>query len=212
MRERHAEAWRWYLKFPFPVGNLPVNQQTLPTDIGQLDALRETLTLCLIPGVGPRTRHALLERFATSEAVLAAPLDQLRQVLGVGTELSSCIVRARHDVDTDREIQICQQHDVGIITEQDPGYPRLLREIPDPPGALFWRGDSQPCDQMALAIVGTRHATHYGLRQAERLATGLEGTDSLLPYFRKRPKRPAARNSVVERSREDAMRVDSSVA
>ncbi len=175
MRGRHAEAWRWYLKFyfPFPVGNLPVNQQALPTDVAQFDALRETLTLCLIPGVGPRTRHALLERFATVAAVLAAPSDQLRQVPGVGRELSSRIVRARHDIDTDREIQICQQHDVGIITEQDPGYPRLLREIPDPPGALFWRGDSQPCDQMALAIVGTRHATHYGLRQAERLATGL---------------------------------------
>ena len=175
MRRRCAEAYRRYLDFYFsyPVWNRPVNERPLPTDLAQQHALRDTLTLCLIPGVGPRTRHALLERFTTADAVLAAPRDELRQVPGVGHELSSRIVRARQDIDVDREIRICQQHDVDIITEADPGYPRLLREIPDPPGVLFWRGDWQPCDQMALAIVGTRHATHYGLRQVERLAMGL---------------------------------------
>ena len=118
-------------------------------------------------------RRSLLERFTTAEAVLAATEDQLRRVPGVGPELSRRVARARHEIDVDREIRICQQHGVEIVTEEHPAYPRLLREIPDPPGVLFWRGDSQPCDQLALAVVGTRHATHYGLRQAERLAAGL---------------------------------------
>ena len=47
---------------------------------------------------------------------------------------------------------------------------RLLREIPDPPALLFCRGRLAPCDALAIAIVGTRHATRYGLTQAERLA------------------------------------------
>ena len=55
----------------------------------------------------------------------------------------------------------------------NPSYPRLLNEIDDPPGILFSLGDIQSSDALAMAIVGTRHATHYGLRQAERLATGL---------------------------------------
>jgi DNA processing protein len=45
--------------------------------------------------------------------------------------------------------------------------------LPDPPGVLFVRGQLQPSDALAIAIVGSRHATHYGLQQAERIAGSL---------------------------------------
>ncbi|MHB0957965.1 MAG: DNA-processing protein DprA [Pirellulaceae bacterium] len=134
--------------------------------------LRDTLRLCLIAGVGPRTRRKLLERFGSIAAIFAAPAEHLLGVSGIGRRLSE---RIRHasDIDVDREIRLCQEHRIDILTESDPRYPRLLRQIPDPPGVLFRRGDAVPADQLALAIVGTRHATSYGLRQAERLAGGL---------------------------------------
>jgi DNA processing protein len=56
------------------------------------------------------------------------------------------------------------------LTESHAQYPRLLREIHDPPSVLFVKGEWLPRDGLALAIVGTRHATPYGLQQAERLA------------------------------------------
>ncbi len=143
---------------------------TAPTEDG--DSLRDTLRLCLIPGVGPRTRRALLERFGTCAVTLAASAEQLLQVPGIGPRLCDRIRRAG-EIDVDREIELCHRHQIDIIPEADRRYPGLLREIPDPPGVLFRRGDSLPGDQLALAIVGTRHATRYGLRQAERLAGGL---------------------------------------
>ena len=150
-----------------------MNQQTFLTTCAQPSDLRATLTLCLIPGVGPRTRQALLQQFADAEAILSASADQLRRVPGVGPQICARIVAARHQIDVDGELRICQQHGIDIITETDPRYPRLLREIPDPPGVLFWRGEPHMDDQLAVAIVGTRRATHYGLRQAERLSAGL---------------------------------------
>jgi DNA processing protein len=134
--------------------------------------VRDALCLCLIPGVGPRTRRALLERFGSCAAVLAASVEQLQQVSGVGPRLSDRIGHADAS-DADREMRLCAQHQIDILLEQDAQYPAMLREIPDPPGVLFRRGDSRPADRLALAIVGTRHATRYGLRQAERLAAGL---------------------------------------
>ena len=64
-------------------GTIPVNSLTTlaAEDLG---LLRDTLRLCLIPGVGPRTRRALLERFGTCAATLAASAEQLRQVPGIG--------------------------------------------------------------------------------------------------------------------------------
>ena len=70
------------------------------------------------------------------------------------------------------EIALCRKHGIEILTEIPLRYPRVLREIHDPPGVLFVRGALKPDDALAIGIVGTRHGTQYGLRQAERLAGG----------------------------------------
>src|SRR6266571_5793619 len=54
----------------------------------------------------------------------------------------------------------------------DPRYPVLLGAIPAPP-ALFARGALNDDDALAVAIVGSRRPTPYGLAVAERLASDL---------------------------------------
>jgi DNA processing protein len=71
------------------------------------------------------------------------------------------------------ELEFCQQHDIDLLTYEAPQYPRALREIADPPSILYVQGEIKPHDNLAIAIVGTRHATTYGKRQAERLAGSL---------------------------------------
>lgn len=130
------------------------------------------LRLSLISGVGPRIRKSLLERFGSPEAVLAASPSELREVHGVGPKLLEQILAA-DEIDVEDEIAVCRQHGITILTESSPDYPRTLEEIHDPPGVLFVRGQLKPQDGLAIALVGTRHATQYGLRQAERLAGSL---------------------------------------
>jgi DNA processing protein len=62
---------------------------------------------------------------------------------------------------------------VRLLLESDAEYPPGLREIADPPLLLSMRGELQPGDRVAVAIVGTRRATAYGRRMAERLAGDL---------------------------------------
>ncbi len=145
-------------------------QQPLSADE---ERLRNNLRLAMIPGVGPRIRQALLTRFCTPEGVLAAPMDRLREVSGVGPKLARAITFAEREIDVDAQIQLCRERQVRIVVDSDEAYPPALKEIDDPPGILFVSGELRPDDRMAVAIVGTRHATHYGLRQAERLAMGL---------------------------------------
>jgi DNA processing protein len=139
----------------------------------QPDDLVDVLRLSLISGVGPRIRKALLERFGSARAALAAAPSELRAVQGVGPKLVHKIAEADHEIDVEAEIALCRAHGIDILTEADAAYPRALREIYDPPGVLFVRGTLRPDDALAIAIVGTRHGTQYGLRQAERLAGGL---------------------------------------
>jgi len=64
------------------------------------------------------------------------------------------------------------KRNITVLTEQEEAYPRLLREIVQPPMCLFIKGqyyETKPC----VAIVGSRAATHYGKSVASHLAEAL---------------------------------------
>ncbi len=144
-----------------------------PMRLEENQELIDSLRLSLVADVGPITRRALLARFGSPGAVFEASPDELRGVKGVGPKLLDRILAAPDEVDALREISLCREHGIEILTDTDDDYPRLLHEIHDPPAILFIRGRLLPRDAVAVAMVGTRHATHYGLAQAEKLAAGL---------------------------------------
>ncbi|HEX4130501.1 MAG TPA: DNA-processing protein DprA [Pirellulales bacterium] len=137
------------------------------------DALADDVLLSLVPGVGPQLRRALLAHFGSAAAALAAAPSALRDVQGIGPKLSQAIARARDTIDVTAELALARRENIGILTEASEAYPRLLREIFNPPAVLYVRGSLAPADGLAVAVVGSRHATHYGLAQAERLAGSL---------------------------------------
>jgi DNA processing protein len=137
------------------------------------DELIDSVRLSLVPGVGPRLRKALLVRFASPSAVFAASKSELQTVDGIGSKTAAAIVEARDSMEAAAELRLAAENGIDVLTEADGEYPRLLREIHDPPGVLYRRGQSNSQDELAIAIVGTRHATRYGLAQAERLAGSL---------------------------------------
>ena len=137
------------------------------------DCRHAELLLALTPGVGPRLRKALLDHFGSAQAVNAAAPSDLRAVPGIGQKVCRSIVQARRELDIAAELADCREQGVELLAESQPGYPEWLRKIHDPPGVLFVRGQILPADGIAVAIVGTRHATQYGVAQAERLAGGL---------------------------------------
>jgi DNA processing protein len=140
------------------------------------DELIDSVRLALVSGVGPLLRKALLERFKTPAAVLAADRGTLQSVQGIGPKTADRIVAARDEIDPKAELRLAAEHGIDVLTETGDDYPRPLRNIHDPPGVLFRRGKPNAQDEMAVAIVGTRHATRYGVAQAERLAASLART------------------------------------
>lgn len=137
------------------------------------EKLVDAVRLALVSGVGPRHRQDLLARFSSAAAILTASTSELQSVNGIGPKIAARIAAARHEIDAEAELTLAAEHGIDVLTEADDDYPRTLRQIHDPPGVLFRQGTFKPQDELAIAIVGTRHATRYGLAQAERLASGL---------------------------------------
>jgi DNA processing protein len=134
---------------------------------------RAEILLTLTPDVGPILRGRLLERFGDAETVFAASESDLQEVQGIGPKISRQIIHARHEVQLDAQLALVREHGLGVLLPRRADYPQMLKEIHDPPGVLFVRGAIEPADAMAVAIVGTRRASHYGKQQTERLAAGL---------------------------------------
>ena len=135
--------------------------------------LVDAVRLSLVSGVGPRHRQDLLARFGSATAVLGADAAQVQEVHGIGPKIAAQIARARYEIDAEAELELAARHGIDVLIETDDRYPRSVRQIHDPPGVLFSRGTMSADDELAIAIVGTRHATRYGLAQAERLASSL---------------------------------------
>ncbi len=87
--------------------------------------------------------------------------------------LGEAVASARSDTAIDEELENSERLGVRIVTLVDPDYPSLLREIDDPPFALYVRGRFPLDTGRAIGIVGTRRGTQYGKLVAARLASQL---------------------------------------
>ena len=131
------------------------------------------ITLSMVGGVGSMLTQRLINHFGDVESILAASETQLQTVEGIGPKIAKSISLARSLCNPETLITQCRENGIALIAKKDSRYPELLRKIHDPPVFLFVQGEFRPSDDLAIAIVGTRHTTHYGRTQAERLAAEL---------------------------------------
>jgi DNA processing protein len=130
------------------------------------------LALKLVPGLGTRTSGKLLERFRTPQAIFRASRTEL-ETAGVSGAVAQSIASGITFEDAAGQHEKMAQTGAVLITFGDPRYPQLLREIFDPPIILFARGRVEILESLAVAVVGTRRPTPYGLAVAERLSGDL---------------------------------------
>ncbi len=139
-----------------------------------LTAREQLILLNLVPGIGSIHMRRLLEAFVDLDRLWTASTQELQQVEGIGPVLAQRLVAGCRDEATlQRELALAKREGVTIVTLEDAAYPKPLRTIPDPPLALYVRGTLEPSDDVAVAGVGARGASGYGLQCAERLAYDL---------------------------------------
>ena len=131
------------------------------------------LALKSIPGVGPVLFQRLLARFGTPAAVFQARCEDLLAIKGVNRDLARDILGFRDWDRVEAELANMAAAGVEVLLQTDPRFPARLKQIPYPPPLLFLKGTLLPQDDLALALVGTRAASYYGLKTCRRLAGAL---------------------------------------
>jgi DNA processing protein len=135
-----------------------------------MDAREAMVALNLISGVGSVRVRQLLEHFGDPPVVLSASRQQLLQIRGIGEDTAEAIANWEKTVDLAAEMKRIAEFGCRILIQTDLEYPQLLRQIYDPPVVLYIKGQLLPKDKNAVAIVGSRLTTHYGIEVARKLA------------------------------------------
>ncbi len=132
--------------------------------------LQAYVALNMLPHIGPVRLRRLLAAFGSAPAILSARTAALRQVEGIGPEVAETISHWSGHVDPVTEISRATEFGATILTQADPRYPALLREIHDPPIVLYVWGDPEALSSTAIGVVGTRKPSHYASESAKKLS------------------------------------------
>jgi DNA processing protein len=135
-----------------------------------MDAREALVALNLIEGIGPVRARTLLEHFADPPAILGASAAQLQRVSGIGPETAAAIAGWEKSIDLSGELRRIKDFGCHIVVQSDENYPELLKQIYDPPIVLYVKGALLSRDKNAVAMVGSRMTTHYGVEAARKLA------------------------------------------
>lgn len=126
------------------------------------------LTLNHAPGLGSASIAKLLDIYKSPENIVKDKINSLakfklsEETLYALTHPDQRRIEAAH--------QWIEQTDQSIITLDDSAYPRLLKEIPDPPPVLYIKGDTSALSTQQLAIVGSRNPSVIGKEIATAFA------------------------------------------
>src|ERR1043165_1991821 len=134
-----------------------------------MDSREALVALNLVEHVGPVRVRQLLEHFGDAPSILRASKQQLLCVRGIGDETAEAISRWEKSVDLAGELKRVADYGCHVLIQSDPEYPPSLREIHDPPIVLYVTAALTNKDHNAVAMVGSRQTTHYGIEVARKL-------------------------------------------
>ena len=108
--------------------------------------------------------------FGSPENIFSMPVSELKKVENLGENRAKGIVGFKKWDMIQKEIDSTIENNARLIAFNDKSYPEGLRHISDPPLVLYVRGGINDNDRYAIAVVGSRRSTDYGLRVAEKIS------------------------------------------
>lgn len=137
------------------------------------DSLVYWIWLSSIPALGSVRGRKLINYFGSPEDIWHADRHSFLGLQDLGPVLISRIMDPVLRSEAEKHLKNMAKNNIEAITLDNPEYPELLKEIYDPPLVIYKKGklDTQKC----IAVVGSRRASEYGLKVAEKLAYDLAG-------------------------------------
>ena len=140
--------------------------------IRNMEEIKFWVSLNRVPQLGTVRFRKLEDYFGGLDKAWEASPSELRAA-GIEERPAREIASARSRTSPDSEMERLAQAGVEALNWHHPDYQPRLKEIPDPPPILYYKGTLLPSDERSVAVVGTRGPTTYGREAAGALAADL---------------------------------------
>lgn len=138
------------------------------------------LSLTRITDIGNILTKQLIDHFGSASAIFHARKKELAAVEGIGEIRASQIKKFSDHHSSEQELKKIEQHQLRLLFLTDEHYPQRLKNCPDPPLVLFFRGDRSLNPSRIISIIGSRNATDYGKMVTEQLIKALQPYDVMI--------------------------------
>src|SRR5881296_347728 len=136
------------------------------------DEVAAYLALAQVPGIGAARLRTLVAAFESASSALHAPHGAIAALPGF-SRAGATAVRAASPGAGLEILAALDRHGATVLLPDDPAFPPLLSEIPEPPALLYAWGDVSLLARPAAGIVGSRDHSAYGAEAARLLAGGV---------------------------------------
>ena len=123
---------------------------------------------------GPIRLRRLKNYFKSFEDAFKANVGELKNAK-IEESIASEFVSFRSQIDIDGIFEILEKEDINVIGIDDEKYPKILKEIFNPPQILYFKGELS-AEENGLAVVGSRNYTNYGQQIIEDIVRKLART------------------------------------
>lgn len=132
------------------------------------DEIKYYVALSTHQKIGGRTFSKLYKRFKKLKNLWQASRKDIASA-GVDLGQIEAIEEVISKIDPADELRKLKKYGIDVLIFPDSKFPKLLKELPDPPGLLYIKGKILPQDEIALAVVGSRKYSSYGARAVEEI-------------------------------------------
>lgn len=135
--------------------------------------LRYLIALTLIPSVGSITARKLIAYTGSAQAVFREKKSNLQKIPGIGSFLAGSLQPENVLAQADKELFFMEKNQVDCLTIFEKDYPERLKQCPDAPLVIYFKGKNVLNTAKVLSIVGTRNASEYGAEQCRKIIRDL---------------------------------------
>jgi DNA processing protein len=128
--------------------------------------------LSTITGLGSRKYTQLIEKFGDPEVIWNLTKGELEKIDFIPKVIINNIIDPKFKNSINEHMERIYKNNIKIFTIKDDLYPVFLKNIHDPPIVIYVKGTLK-LNEKAIAVVGSRKATPYGLKMAEIISCEL---------------------------------------
>ena len=115
----------------------------------------------------------MLDKYKTPENIWKLKKEELIKNKEIGEKIANNILDVNIRNNIEKQIEYMQKNNIDIITIQDKYYPKILKQIYDPPISLYIKGNKEILNNIGVGIVGCRECTKYGEKVAKYFSYNL---------------------------------------